>query len=83
MAQPSGPPYDANEEATPAERLVRLLEEQGLEDSLRAILDAIEARRASADEQYHARLELLEWLLEGQAPLTEEELEQARREWQE
>lgn len=78
MAQRSEHP---EAEETAAQQLVRLLEEHGLENSLRAILDAMQARKAK--DQRQARLELLEWMLEGQPPLTEEELEQARREWQE
>src|SRR5262245_1835809 len=77
MAQPSDHPH---RDETPAERLVALLERQGLEEGLRAILETIEARKAG--EQREARLKLLEYLLEGQPPLTEEEIEQARREWQ-
>jgi glutamate dehydrogenase/leucine dehydrogenase len=68
-------------EASPAEALVRLLERHGLEDSLREILLALEERKK--DRQAQARLEVLEHLLEGQPPLTEEEIEAARREWQE
>jgi hypothetical protein len=78
MAQPSDHPQ---RDETPAERLVHLLERHGLEESLRAILDSIEARRT--EEQHEARLKLLEYLLEGQPPLTEDEIEQARRECQE
>ena len=78
MAQPS---ERLQADETPAQQLVRLLEEHGLEDGLRAILDAMQARKAK--EQHQGRLELLEWMLEGQPPLTEEELERARREWQE
>jgi hypothetical protein len=80
MAQPSERP---DTEPTPAERLVRLLEEHGLEDSLRAIVEAMEARRANDEQRHRARLELLEWMLEGQPPVTEEEIERARRECEE
>jgi hypothetical protein len=75
LAQPSGPFHD---DETPAERLVSLLEQHGLEESLRLILETMEARRAK--DQRQARLELLEYMLEGQPPITEEEIEQARRE---
>ena len=75
MAQPSERPF-ANE--TPAERLVHLLERHGLEEGLRAILDAMNAERS--EEQRKARLELLEYMLEGQPPISEAEIEAARRE---
>jgi hypothetical protein len=65
---------------SPARALVRLLEQHGLEASLREILDSIQARKE--ERQQKARMELLEHLLEGQAPITEEELQAARREWQ-
>jgi hypothetical protein len=77
MAQPSDHPQ-RNE--TPAERLVSLLEGNGLEESLRAVLESLEARRI--EDQREARLKLLEYLIEGHAPLTEDEIEQARRECQ-
>ena len=54
---------------------------RGLEESLRAILPAMVAQQSGNQER--ARLEVLDWLLEAQAPLTEKELERARREWQE
>ena len=75
MAQPFDYPH---REETPAERLVHLLERHGLEEALRAILKAMEAD--NAERQRKARLELLEYMLEGQPPITEEEIEQARRE---
>jgi hypothetical protein len=78
MAQPSDHPH---RDETPAERLVHLLERHGLEEGLRAILESIEARRS--EEQREACLKLLEYLLEGQPPLTEDEIEQARREFEE
>jgi hypothetical protein len=80
MAQPSERP---DTEPTPAEGLVRLLDEHGLEDSLRAIVEAMEARRANDEQRHRARIELLEWMLEGQPPITEEEIERARRECEE
>jgi hypothetical protein len=80
MALPAGPSYPGNDE-TPAERLVHLLEKHGLEDALRIILEAMEARRAK--DQRQARLELLEYMLEGQSPVTEEQIERARRECEE
>ncbi|MBN1606309.1 MAG: hypothetical protein JW940_06730 [Polyangiaceae bacterium] len=68
-------------EETPAQALVRLLEEHGLEESLRAILAELESR--GRERQQQARREILEYLQEGQPPVTPEELEAARREWQE
>ena len=59
---------------------MRLLERHGLEDSLREILNAIEVRKK--DRQKQARLALLEHLLEGQPPITEEELAAVQDEWQ-
>jgi hypothetical protein len=78
MAQPSDHPQPYE---TPAERLVHLLERHGLEEGLRAILAAMEADRAEA--QHRARLDVLDYLLEGQPPITEDEIEQARRECEE
>jgi len=74
--------YPKREEVpdSPAQALVRLLEQHGLEESLREILAAMQAGKEERQQQ--ARLGLLEHLLEGQAPLTPEELEGARREWQ-
>jgi hypothetical protein len=69
------------ENESPAQALVRLLERHGLEDSLREILAAVEARKQ--ERQQRARFELLEQLLEGQPPLTAEEIEAAEREWAE
>ncbi len=60
---------DSNE--SPAQALVRLLEQHGLEDSLREILAAIQARKQEGQQK--ARLSLLEHLLQGQPPLTEDE----------
>jgi hypothetical protein len=80
MAQSAPPPRDRDEAESPAKRLVLLLERHGLEDSLRDILESLEARRLGS--QRAIRAEVLGELLEGQAPLTEQELEQARREWQ-
>ena len=54
------------------------LRKHGLEDSLREILAAIQARKQ--DGQKQARLALLEHLLEGQPPLTEAELAVVRDE---
>ncbi|HKY34722.1 MAG TPA: hypothetical protein VJN18_02180 [Polyangiaceae bacterium] len=62
-----GKPPAADE--SPAQALVRLLEQHGLEDSLREILAALETRKK--DRQKQARLALLEHLLEGQPPITE------------
>ena len=63
-------PPPASDES-PAQALVRLLEQHGLEDSLREILAAMETR--TKERQRKARLALLERLLEGQPPITEEE----------
>jgi Trp operon repressor len=62
-------PSDTDE--SPAQALVRLLERHGLEDSLRAILAAMQTRKQ--ERQQKARLDLLEHLLEGQPPITDEE----------
>jgi hypothetical protein len=59
---------------------VRLLEQHGLEDSLREILAALETRKREGQKK--ARLALLEHLLEGQPPITEEELAAVHDEWQ-
>ena len=56
---------------TPAQALVRLLERHGLEDSLKEILAAMQARKQEGQQK--ARLEVLEYLLEGQPPITDEE----------
>jgi hypothetical protein len=74
---PGFPKPPASDES-PAEALVRLLEQHGLEDSLREILAAIQARKQAGQQQ--ARLALLDHLLEGQAPLTEAELAAVRDE---
>ena len=71
-------PPDSDE--SPAQALVRLLEQHGLENSLREILAAIETRKR--ERQRKARLALLEHLLEGQPPITEEELAAVQDEWQ-
>lgn len=71
-------PPDADE--SPAQALVRLLERHGLEDSLKEILAALQARKQ--ESQQKARLEVLEYLLEGQPPITEDELAAVRQEWQ-
>jgi hypothetical protein len=49
---------------------VRLLERHGLEDSLREILAAMQTRKQ--ESQRKARLDLLEHLLEGQPPITDD-----------
>ena len=71
------PKLPATDES-PAQALVRLLEQHGLEDSLREILAGIQARKQ--ERQHEARLALLEHLLEGQPPLTEDELAAVRDE---
>ena len=59
---------------------MRLLEQHGLEDSLREILSSIEIRKREGRKA--ARLALLEHLLEGEPPITEEELAAVQDEWQ-
>lgn len=71
QAPASGFPKPPASDESPAEALVRLLEQHGLEDSLREILAAIQARKQAGQKE--ARLALLEHLLEGQPPLTEDE----------
>lgn len=68
-------------EESPAKQLVHLLEQHGLEDSLRAILSNLEARRLGNEREARQRV-LTEFLLEGETPLTQAELDEARREWQ-
>ena len=80
MAQGAPPPFEEEVGESPAKRLVRLLERHGLEDSLRDILQSLEAHRQS--NQREIRATVLKELLEGHSALTEQELEQARREWQ-
>lgn len=78
QAPTSGFPKPPTAEESPAQVLVRLLEQHGLEDSLREILTALETRKQ--ERQQKARLALLEHLLEGQPPLTEAELAAVRDE---
>jgi hypothetical protein len=78
--QAPGPSEAPAERESPAQALVRLLEQHGLEDALREILSAIETRKK--DRQKQARLAVLEHLLEGQPPITEEELAAVHDEWQ-
>lgn len=80
QAHTPDPPAGEELSESPAQALVRLLEQHGLEASLREVLDSIQARKE--DRQQKARFELLEHLLEGQVPITEEELQAVRREWQ-
>lgn len=80
QAPATGFPAPPATDESPAQALVRLLERHGLEDSLREILNTIEARKK--DRQKQARLALLEHLLEGQPPITEEELAAVQDEWQ-
>jgi len=81
MQAPS-PGHPTTQEAgeSPAQALVRLQEQHGLENSLPEILAALEARKQQGQKQ--ARLALLEHLLEGQPPITEDELAAVRDEWQ-
>ncbi len=74
----SAPPES---ERSPARQLVRLLEQHGLEDSLRTILASLEERRFGSERGVREQI-LNEFLLDGEAPLTEAELDEARREWQ-
>lgn len=78
QAPATGFPQPPAPDESPAQALVRLLEQHGLEDALRQILEGIQARKQ--ERQQKARLELLEYLLEGQPPLTEEELAAVRDE---
>src|SRR5687767_10428501 len=78
QAPATGSPKPPASDESPAQALVRLLEQHGLEDSLREILAAIQARKQEGQKQ--ARLALLEHLLEGQPPITEEELAAVRDE---
>ena len=78
VARPSDHPH---RDETPAEHPVSLLERNGLEVIVSDILKAVAANKA--EEQHKARLVLLDYLLEGQPPITEEEIEQARRECEE
>jgi len=80
QAPAAGHPTPERAEESPAQALVRLLEQHGLEDSLREILAALQARKQQGQKQ--ARLALLEHLLEGQPPITEDELAAVRDEWQ-
>lgn len=79
QAPATGFPKPPAPDESPAQALVRLLEQHGLEDSLREILAAIEHRKKEGQKQ--ARLALLEHLLAGQPPITEEELAAVRDEW--
>lgn len=78
QASAPGLPKPPAADESPAQALVRLLEQHGLEDALREILEGIRARKQ--ERQQKARLALLESLLEGQPPLTEEELAAVRDE---
>ena len=80
MAQSAPPPFDEETGESPAKRLVRLLERHGLEDGLRDILKSLEEQRQGSQRENRATM--LKELLEGHPALTEQELEQARREWQ-
>ena len=80
QAPATGFPATADSDESPAQALVRLLEQHGLEDSLKEILAAIQARKQEG--QRKARLTLLEHLLEGEPPITEEELAAVHDEWQ-
>jgi hypothetical protein len=78
QAPATGFPKAPVADESPAQALVRLLEQHGLENSLREILAAIETRKREGQQK--ARLALLEHLLEGQPPLTEAELAAVRNE---
>lgn len=80
QAPATGFPKPPASDESPAQALVRLLERHGLEDSLREILAAMETRKREGQKK--ARLALLEHLLEGQPPITEEELAAVHDEWQ-
>jgi hypothetical protein len=76
QAPATGHPKPPAPDESPAQALVRLLEQHGLEDSLREILASIQARKQ--ERQREARLALLDHLLEGQPPLTDDELAAVR-----
>lgn len=80
QAPATGFPKPTDSDESPAEAFVRLLEQHGLEESLKEILAAIQVRKQ--ESQQKARLALLEHLLEGQPPITEAELAAVRQEWQ-
>jgi hypothetical protein len=80
QAPATGFPTPPESDESPAQMLVRLLEQHGLEDSLKEILAAIQTRKQEG--QQRARLALLEHPLEGQPAITEEELAAVRQEWQ-
>jgi len=71
QAPAPGLPTPSASDESPVQALVRLLERHGLEDSRKEILAALQARKQ--ESQQKARLEVLEYLLEGQPPITEEE----------
>jgi Trp operon repressor len=71
QAPATGFPKPPDSDESPAQALVRLLERHGLEDSLREILAAMQTRKQ--ESQRKARLDLLEHLLEGQPPITDDE----------
>ena len=70
----------AEQDETPAQALVRLLEQHGLTESVRELLDELDKRRR--DRRQEAGREVLAYLSEGNAPPTAEELDAIRREWQ-
>ena len=80
QAPATGFPKPPDSDESPAQAFVRLLEQHGLEDSLKEILAAIQVRKQEGQQK--ARLALLEHLLEGQLPITEDELAAVRQEWQ-
>jgi hypothetical protein len=80
QAPATGFPKPPDSDESPAQASVRLLEQHGLEDSLKEILAAIQSRKQEG--QLKARLVLLEHLLEGQPAISEDELAVVRQEWQ-
>ena len=78
QAPTTGFPEPPDSDESPAQALVRLLEKHGLEDSLREILAAMQARKQEGRRK--ARRALLEYLLEGQPPITEDEIAAVRDE---
>jgi hypothetical protein len=72
---PSG---ERPDDETREQVLMRLLAQHGLGDASRARLDDLERRKR--ERQLEAPHELLAHLLEGEEPLTQEEIDAVRRE---
>jgi len=74
---PDLPSVESDE--APAQALVRLLDQHGLADSARQLLEELEKRKQARKED--AGREVLAYLLEGNEPPTDDEREAIRREW--